>query len=57
MFCMEFSVEREVSVVLLANIMMERAGGLLTRCGTAGKSYTSIDIMGVLLIHFYNSTV
>jgi len=54
---MEFSGEREVSVVLLANIMMERAGGLLTRCGTAGKSYTSIYIMGVLEIHFYNSTV
>ena len=46
---MEFSGEREVSVVVLANIMLERAGCFLTRCGTAGKSYSNTTNEIILL--------
>lgn len=53
MDCMEFSGEREVRVVVLANIMLEQdVLYLLTRCDTAGRV---TQVCWLLEIHFYNS--
>lgn len=43
MDCMEFSGEREVSVVVLANIMLGQCWDLLTRVWHSKQGYTGIQ--------------